>query len=407
MSDDREFQIEMLWDCPIGHKRQLGRNTKCTECGRPKTEEDEYYMPDEGAYAPEVTDKEMLADALAGPNWTCKFCGCHERRNDDECANCGVPQKDGDSEVWERDQKQRFDAINPPPMEDSPPPSEYSVPVRPKRQWRRLGKYIGGALGTTLLCGTIVYACVPHPEKARVQSVSWSRTIDVARESVVREQGFSPSGDAFNVANEGMKYHHTDHRIVGHHTEWTTERYQSGQDCTPIPRVCRDIPKTCTTTPRTCRKSNCRSNKNGYATCDESCSGGNTVCSGGGQSCSGGGQSCTPRYSTRQVPHTVNDYQDFPIFAPYYSWDAWRWSRNRTAAASGTDLEVKWPDPQLSLHEREAGRSESFRVVFSGKEGKAREWTPKDEGDFRRFAIDSKWTLEVDRLGVIHSVNPR
>ena len=108
-----------------------------------------------------------------------------------------------------------------------------------------------------------------------------------------------------------------------------------------------------------------------------------------------------------RVEHTVDDYQDFPIFAPYYSWDAWRWSRNRNVPASGTDTDVKWPDPQIGPHEREAGRSETFKVVFASKEGKAREWTPKDEGDFRRFSVDSKWTLEVDRLGVIHSVNPR
>ncbi len=402
----REFQVEMLWDCPIGHKRQLGRNTECAACGRPKTEAEEYYMPDEGAYAPEVTDAEMLADAKAGPNWSCKFCGCHERRNDNECANCGVPQKDGDSEVWERDQKERFDAINPPPDPDPAPTSEYSLPVRPRRQWRRAAKYLGGAVGALTLVGALFWTCSPHPENVRVDDVYWERIVRLQKQVVARESGWSPSGDAFNVSNDGPRLHHMDHRVVGHHTEYYNERVTCGQDCTPIPRVCRDIPRNCTTTPRSCRKSNCTSNKNGYATCSETCTGGDRVCTGGGQSCTGGGQSCSTRYCNERRSKVVDDYQDFPIFAPYYSWDAWRWMPSRNLPTVGHDTEPKWATYSLNDREQEAGRNESYKVTFVNSDGKKREWTPKDEDDFRRFS-HRNWLLDVDRLGVIHSVTPR
>lgn len=397
----REFQIEMLWDCPMGHKRQRGRHTKCEVCGRPKTEDDEYYMPDEGAEAPKVTDAEMLADAKAGPNWSCKYCGCHERRNDDECANCGVPQKDGDSEVWERDQKERFEAINPPPVPASIPEEQ---PTR--LQWARHTKYLAIVVAILGLFGMVVWTCTSHSERVKVQRTHWERVVRLEKNVVVREDGWSPSMGSFNVTNEGMKFHHMDHRVVSHHTEYSTERYSCGQDCRTIPRVCRDMPRTCSTTPRSCRKSNCTSNKNGYATCSETCTGGDTVCTGGSQSCSGGGQDCTTKWCTRQVPHTVDDYQDFPIFQPYYSWDVWKWVPSRSVPSASDDVDPKWPAFELAEHERESGRSELYKVTFVNADNKTRDWTPRDESDFRRFS-HTNWTLEVDRLGTIHTVTPR
>jgi hypothetical protein len=107
------------------------------------------------------------------------------------------------------------------------------------------------------------------------------------------------------------------------------------------------------------------------------------------------------------VAHIIDDYQDFPIFAPYYSWDAWRWVPTLAATAMGDDNDPKWPSFELPERTRENGRNESYKVTFVNADGKTREYRPKDEGDFRRFAPNSRWTLDVDRLGVIHDVKPR
>ena len=399
---DHEWKIEMLWDCPAGHKRQLGRNLQCSECGYARVEKDEYYMPDDPEHAPEVTDAKQLEDACAGPNWTCEFCGKHERRNGNECANCGAKPKedvlsDAPALVYDTatfpDISTKQEPENTP--ENTPVPQQISVPPEDdvindfSATRRRFTAFKIGSIITGVLLGIsfIIWLFIPSKVDTTVQSVAWTHTIHIERKQIVEQTGFEEDepGDAFNIQPDGTKYHHSNHVRIGSHIEHYNVSVQCGQTCVDIPRRC---------------STSCTPGKNGYASCRESCS--------------GGGKSCSPKYCDQDRTRTVDDYEDVPVYRPYFSWAVWRWVHNRDVVHSGATLETNWPsadeehlDAGVSPgeEERESGRDESYTVVFGdGKET----WTshPSGENNFKRYSLGSKWTITKDHLGIIHDIQP-
>ncbi len=406
MTTVETWDEEMLWDCKGGHKGQLGRHTSCQVCGRPKEENDDYY--DKGEARPEnaVTDPQMKADAQAGALWKCRYCGCAERRNDNSCKNCGVSQDDGDKERFNVDKQKRFDEVNNPfqgvtnpyfePSKPSSPPDDGSgsPPKRSRIPFLQLARILVGIVGAAFLVWCVVWLFTPHKEIVQVTSVHWERSVHIDLNQVVHDTGFyeSEPNDAFNVQSLGMRFHHTDHRLVGNHIEHYTRSEVCGQTCRPIPRVCVDVPKDCSTS--------CTSSKNGYKNCSK-------TCTGGGKSCSGGGQSCNDKYCDVDHTRRVDDYQDFPIMHEYFSWDMWRWLPERNATSQGDTLAVNWPEFSLSNREREHGRDQSYRVIFTNRKGETWTQNPGNETEFARFIPTSSWTLMVDHMGVVHSLTPR
>ncbi|MBX3275912.1 MAG: hypothetical protein KF729_36990, partial [Sandaracinaceae bacterium] len=90
-----ERKIEMHWVCSACGQRNLGRHEKCQRCGDPKDASERWIMPDDTASAPTITDPALLAQASAGPDWQCGYCGSHQKRLDGACARCGAAQADG------------------------------------------------------------------------------------------------------------------------------------------------------------------------------------------------------------------------------------------------------------------------------------------------------------------------
>jgi hypothetical protein len=69
----------------------------------------------------------------------------------------------------------------------------------------------------------------------------------------------------------------------------------------------------------------------------------------------------------------------------------------------GNDLKPR--DPALSLRagQREGDHKETYEVVFSS-EGKQYKYSPRDASDFAQFTTGSRWTLKVNALGGVTSV---
>jgi hypothetical protein len=76
------------WDCPsCGQKKNLGPNPTCGGCGRARGPNIPFYTDDS---APIVEDPALVAQARAGSDWKCKYCGADNRAGIMDCHQCGA-----------------------------------------------------------------------------------------------------------------------------------------------------------------------------------------------------------------------------------------------------------------------------------------------------------------------------
>lgn len=432
----------MLWTCRICKSADnRGLQKHCVTCGKPKDERDVERFPDDLS-EDNALSGEAKRKALAGPDWSCKFCGTLQNSLGRCCGECGADRNTGakdwgylgetkvvqNVETGERrvvprpSKKARIDVDpfrEPKPFtgqtlpEEAPAPAQDFVPdtggyrdppkVReatptefvqdtggyrtpPKIRYVpapwRLPSWVPKLTVSFLIAGAVLLVLWlifrTKVVDARVTAVSWQHDVVIDRYQVYRKEGWDADPGAFEVNDEGRRVHHYDHVQVGSHQESYQESYTCGENCTTIRG-------TCTTSPRTCT-----SNKNGTATC-----------TGGDRTCSPDTRSCTPKTCTRTARRTVPDYEDQPRYRTWYSWKVWEWGYNRTVRASGSSMDTRWPADSelqpvsLAPGEQERNRrQESYTVVFSDSKDS---WTirPRSESSFHRFPPGSRFKLKV------------
>src|SRR6476646_9013317 len=82
----RTWKVENTWNCTSCRKKNRGSEMVCFSCGNPKDESEKY---DLGDTKKAVTDPARLAEANAGPNWTCSWCRYDNRAIVLNCGQCG------------------------------------------------------------------------------------------------------------------------------------------------------------------------------------------------------------------------------------------------------------------------------------------------------------------------------
>jgi len=93
----------------------------------------------------------------------------------------------------------------------------------------------------------------------------------------------------------------------------------------------------------------------------------------------------------------------------YEVYDDWckytvnEWQVIRTARATGADLNLYWPELQLSAGQREGERRAQYKITFLSND-KAYDYSTADVEFFKRCALDSKWKLHVNKLGAVTQV---
>lgn len=387
------YEIEMLWDCrgcPKKGNRGMARH--CAACGRPKSELSLEYFPDD------ISEKNALHGDTGSKerDWSCKYCGYLQPDDGACCTECGCDKGTGRRE-WKMDaaattehadgsgrrktSSERIEGL--PKREDSAPTVSRSIPtVTPTKRLGMVAAIVAIAaivIGAWLLFRTIEL-------NSGVRSVAWTHTVSVERNRLVREEGWSVPTGAEEAQNLGLRFHYLDHRMVGSHQEAYDDPQPCGRICGPKP--------PCYKTDRTCTKQG-----NGKA----SCSGGDLVCP--SADCS------RTRYCARTSYRTVNDYRDFSIDDPCYSWMEWRWRFERKLERSGTTTETTWPTPaeiglNANVRPRETERSsteESYKVVL-GHHGKLWDLEPKSDIEFRLYPTGSRHEIKVNALGQVEVV---
>lgn len=400
----------MLWICPNGsvhHKHvNLGRYKTCQSCGRPKTDKEEFIMPDDISVRANITDESLLRKAHLSEDLHCSFCGASRFADQQICLECGASQTSADDETQiQKDynnittQKKEHYSIKETKKDRN---NDYAEQVseleqRSTAQFQHKSKlpWIIGSSVFVLFVGLFVAAC-PHHEPAKVSAVEWTYTVNIEKFHAIHDEGWSTPANAEDVQQLGSRIHHYVKVPNGTRHDWVTDGIRCGQSCYTTPRTCQKTPKTCSTVPRTCT-----SNKNGFA----SCTGGNTVCTGGGEYCTGGSTICSPKMCLVEV----QDYKDEPVMQTWYSWNVWRWDYTRNVQTSGNSIETWWPnDDKLALRanllpredERISQKIEHYSVTLVSNSGRVLKYMPNSKSEFTSLNIGTERLLRVSLFSI-------
>jgi hypothetical protein len=95
----------------------------------------------------------------------------------------------------------------------------------------------------------------------------------------------------------------------------------------------------------------------------------------------------------------------YEVYDDFCTYSVMDWQVFDTLTLTGTDMNPAWPDTNLASDQREGDGVESFEVIFSSNEGDYT-YTTTDPSEFNQFTPGSKWTLNVNALGGLVSVDP-
>ena len=387
--------LEGRWDCDAcGKKGIRGGERVCPSCARPRPQNVKFYLPHD---AEKVTDAAALQEAKAGPDWYCEHCGAGNSALRTACKQCGAAKGSSPSHKvtdYSVDSVPRSADETPEPAAPAATFADLQVsaraPATGPSAWRKVGLPVGIA-GGLLLIGLILAFALRSPYTAvAVTGFAWERSITVERQQTQTEQGWSiPAGG--RIITETQAFHHNE-SILDHYETRQRQVCETVREGTESQEY-QDCKQVQTGTERwVCGY---RSLENG--TFEE------IWCE-------------RPIYerqcatATRLVPKYVKKchdetyqhpiYRQEPRYATRYTYEIEQWVYSRTAQAKGQDHEAYWPAPDLAANEREAGRDESYTVVFRDKQGRSYRYPCGIEA-WTSFSEGSSLRIKVEETGIV------
>lgn len=373
-----EYYEEMAWDCATCKIQNQGRDKICSNCGKPLEVEEFHDLLDRPT---KVETPKLLAQATAGPDWECRYCGSHQQRGNGECAVCGAGKDLShvkslvSKTTYEEDIHARHEI---PPDAPSMEIVEYRQNEKRKKEssLRRTQRIksvffiaIAIAFLTTFIL-LIIWLLTPKYVDAKISDVYYQHIVHIEKKVIVREHGFSPDSDSFDVEKDGEKIHHYDSIPDG----FTKE---------PCKIKVKD-PEYCYTTPVVAGTPNCTSQKNGFKKCTKVTTGGD--------------KKCEPRSHLEDSKCKVPAFRKEPVRRTWYTWKLEKWIWNRSIPMSGHTNEVKWPsDEEIALSNDGFERAEkhaSYTITFSSIEDFWK-YTPSSLHEYQELKIGSVHHLKI------------
>ena len=103
--------------------------------------------------------------------------------------------------------------------------------------------------------------------------------------------------------------------------------------------------------------------------------------------------------------HDEDEYEDYPVYDDYCKYPGQKWEQIDKLLAQGNDLNARWPQVNLGSNQREGQHSETYTVMFDTNKG-VKEYTTDDAALFSQCQIGSTWTLNINTLGTVTSIQP-
>ena len=89
----------------------------------------------------------------------------------------------------------------------------------------------------------------------------------------------------------------------------------------------------------------------------------------------------------------------------YCSYTVDEWTTIQTYPLEGNDLRPIYESPNIAGDQRLGNASEDLTVVFSTPDGEET-YSPNTVSEFQQYSIGSTWTLRMNAVGRVVSVEP-
>ena len=349
--------VELEWTCPRCQTRNPGPNKFCNGCGAPQPEDVAFEQPLQEQL---ITDATKLAQAKAGPDVHCGFCGGRNAAGVKFCGSCGADLAGAKA----RQKGQVLGAHHSAPVPDVACPAcgtlnpatarqcrQCSAPLPgaapaaeapaapPRRVGRRMWIGLAGVGGLCLLgcLGLLLLSGRTQERVAQVQSVAWERKVEIL--------GLAP------VERE----------------DWADQIPSDAEV-----QSCREKLRETVDSPR--------------PGAIEVCGTPYTVDSGSG------------------FGEVVQDCV-YEVYDEYCEYAVLDWTVTDTAVLRGTDLRPVWPSPSITGQERLGDQAQNLMVTLVG-DGETYTYAPESEAEFAQFAPGTRWALAVNTFGSVVGVEP-
>ncbi|WP_420632242.1 zinc finger protein [Candidatus Leptofilum sp.] len=353
--------VHLEWECPACGTRNKGVDKICRNCSAAQPDDVQF---EQVAQESLIQDEKLIAQAAAGPDVHCPFCGTRNAATATQCSQCladltEASAREAGQVVGAHQKKAVPDvacthcgSMNPGtalqcsqcgaalPKPDRPKPATPRPQMRPARGRSRASRFVlFGILGLFVVACIAVMIISSRTEEivGEVQGVSW--------ETAVLIEALIP------VESE-----------------------------TWLDRVPNDAEIL------SCRQEVRRTQPNPAPNSVEVCGTPYTLDTGTG------------------LGEVVQDCE-YQVYDDYCTFTQLAWREFDLVSLTGDDFEPRWPDPTLAQDQRLGEETEAYEVYFWA-DGRSYTYRPRDLNEFTEFDDGSRWILEVNALGNVRAVTP-
>ncbi|NWG06565.1 MAG: zinc ribbon domain-containing protein [Chloroflexi bacterium] len=345
--------IQNEWTCPNCNTRNKGGSKTCENCGAPQPENVQFELPSDQQF---VKDEKQIQAAQAGADIHCGFCGTRNPATATTCSQCGADLKEGRARQTGK-------------VMQAPPPQPKVVTCT------RCGTENPGATSTCSNCGAPLPKVVPtRPMQTTTQSgmpaaPPNAKTSNKRNLFIIAAVFVCLAVVCVGVLASLLPSATVEATVVDVHWQtnvpvqeiqpvrYTDERRSPPSDAYNV--FCRDESRD------VCEQKTI-DRGNGYSEVVEEC-------------------------------HTETE--------TYCSYTVDEWQTIQTYTLEGNDLRPVYDSPSYSSNQRLGTQSEELTVTFSTEKGE-KTYSPDTVSEFQQFTIGSTWTLKLNALGGIVSVEP-
>ena len=347
--------IQNEWTCPNCGTRNKGGQKTCENCGAPQPENVKFELPSEQKF---VTDEEQIRAAQAGADIHCPFCGTRNPADAKTCSQCGGDLTEGTA-------RQAGDVMQ------APPPQPKII------KCDNCGVENPGSNTVCSNCGS------PLPKIAIAQAAAPAAPVSASGMNLPRPTakktnwlliggilGFLAVCCVAAILLFALPTRSVEATVLDVHWEtsvpvqeiravnYSNERGSPPSDAYNV--SCRDDSR------EVCEQRTI-DRGNGYSEVVEEC-------------------------------HTETEQ--------YCSYTVDEWTTIQTYTLDGNDLRPVYESPSISSNQRLGDESEELTVTFSTTDGEQKNYSPDSISEYQQFSPGSTWTLRMNAVGGIVSVEP-
>jgi hypothetical protein len=343
--------VENEWTCPNCNSRNKGSVKTCENCGAPQPENVKFELPSEQKL---VKDEAVISAAKAGADIHCGFCGARNPATAVTCSQCGGDLKEGKAREAGR-------------IMQAPPPPPKIIKCQNCGTENPGSSSVCSNCGAALPKAAVAQAVAPKPAAMPAAKLGTAKKPNLLLIGGIL--GFLAIccvviGALFLVPSKSVDATVTD---VHWQTNVPVQEIQAVRHTDERGNPPSDAyNESCRTESRDVCEQKTIDKGNGYSEVVEEC-------------------------------HTESEQ--------YCSYTVDEWKTIQTYTLDGNDLQPVYDSPNYSSDQRLGDQSEELTVTFSTEKG-TETYSPDTISEFQQFDIGSTWTLKMNALGGIVSVEP-